>query len=422
MFKISKAEKQLTTQDIFLDRTTLIREVYRSLINTGRSYAAFTKKEQKLVEALRDREEILDPNSGYGLLTRYCAEAGVKSYCVEFNLPQHLWQLLCYPAHASKFIRSIQMLLAWRSQWPQLTVRGLASDDWFPPESQILLQQLLRLTRKAVKKCFGTNDETESVALALLLPFVGRLSCSVPGDISTHTKMGGICVYYGWEHDYEVYLQAIQHRLRKILQNSLTTTHSILHADARTFKFPKNRFAAMITSPPYPNHRDFISMFAPEHAYLAIVGAIGILNSNKSVSHIIGSNFVSNRPARLPETQSAKRFLQAIKKLKRDSNAIYDDEVYYIPYFENYFADLEAMYRNVSLSLKDKFEGYIIVVDNTHRNLIVPVSNVVREIWKGLGFKTSLFDSKELFHIGTKNPRARGLRAKHMEHVIKIWR
>jgi hypothetical protein len=97
--------------------------------------------------------------------------------------------------------------------------------------------------------------------------------------------------------------------------------------------------------------------------------------------------------------------------------------VYYIPYFENYFIDLEEAYKNVSLACADSdFEGYIVVVNNTHRNLIIPVSDVVLEVWTSLGFKTEIFEANELFHIGTKNPRARGLRAKHMEYVIKIWR
>jgi hypothetical protein len=95
------------TNPLILPATTLIRDVYRTLIRTGRSYAAFTKKDLSFLEHLRGVDEILDPMAGYGLLTQYCAEIGQRSYCVEFNLPQYFWQVLCHPAHAPEFIKCL---------------------------------------------------------------------------------------------------------------------------------------------------------------------------------------------------------------------------------------------------------------------------------------------------------------------------
>jgi hypothetical protein len=46
--------------------------------------------------------------AGYGLLTQYCAEIGQWSYCVEFNLPQYFWQVLCHPAHTLEFIKCLR--------------------------------------------------------------------------------------------------------------------------------------------------------------------------------------------------------------------------------------------------------------------------------------------------------------------------
>jgi hypothetical protein len=34
--------------------------------------------------------------------------------------------------------------------------------------------------------------DPDELAIALALPFVGRFACFVPGDILTHTKLGGI--------------------------------------------------------------------------------------------------------------------------------------------------------------------------------------------------------------------------------------
>lgn len=40
---------------LFLPATTLIRDVYRALIHTGRSYAAFTEKDIAFLERLKGR-------------------------------------------------------------------------------------------------------------------------------------------------------------------------------------------------------------------------------------------------------------------------------------------------------------------------------------------------------------------------------
>lgn len=358
--------------------------------------------------------------SGYGSLTRYCAELGIKSYCVEYNLPQYLWQLLSHPNNSTQYIESSKLMFSWKKRWPRVRMRATASDDWFPDKSSEILLRLLQLSRRAIEESFG--EERADLSTAFLLPFVGRLSCSVPGDIVTHVKKGGICVYLGWQDDFELYLKALIRSLERIKEASSCPTHTIAHGDARTFRFPKERFGAMLTSPPYPNHRDFVSMFAPEHAFLDILKTPGSVTSRRAAEHIIGSNFVSERPLSAPTTRTAKAFLKSITELKRNDTAIRHDRQYYIPYFENYFADLEGAYSNVAPSLKPKAEGYIVVVNNTHRNLLIPVSDVIVEIWKSLGFNASISTSTEAFHIGTKNPRARGLRARHTEHVVRIWR
>lgn len=410
-------------KEVSLSRITLIREIYRALINTGRSYAAFTQKERELVDRLKAKKEILDPMSGYGLLMRYCSTAGVRSFGVEYNLPQYLWQVLCHPANATSFLQAIKIIRSRRARWPRSSIRGVVSDEFFPEESSRILARLYQLAKSAVEKHFDPVNNLTQLTLSLVLPFAGRLSCSVPGDISTHTKVGGMCVYLGWENDYDSYLQAVRQRLEHIAETAVCTKHKVAHGDARIYKFPKHRFRAMITSPPYPNHRDFTSMFAPEHTLLNEWGMNGHEASSQFTDHVIGSNFVSNRAKRLPQSQSATRFLHNIAQLERNKTAAYDDEVYYIPYFENYFLDLEEAYKNVSAACAESdFEGYVVIVNNTHRNLIIPVSDAVLEIWASLGFKTEIFAANELFHIGTKNPRARGLRAKHMEYVIKIWR
>lgn len=405
-----------------LRRTTLVREVYRALVNTGRSYAAFTDRDRQIAHLLKDRGEILDPMSGYGLLTRFCAEIGVSSYCVEMNLPQYLWQVLCEPASNRGFLAAIAWLLEHPEIWPQSERMACVSNDWLPDESRELLLPLFRLMREAVAHAPEISANEEEAAAALLLPFSGRLSCSVPGDNSTHTKMGGMCVYEGWADDFRVYLEVLSRRIEAIMTSSLCTEHSLFLGDARTHELPEGRFGGMLTSPPYPNFRDFAPMFEAEHEVLRLLRSEGEIGTAQLDTHLIGSRFVAGRSARYPHSTAALRFLDRVGSLKRTADAAYDDDKYYIPYFAHYFADLEDAYRNISRSLAPTFDGYIIVVNNTHRNLVIPVSDVIMEIWSGLGYTACVHGTAEMFHIGTKNPRARGLRARHTEYAIKVSR
>lgn len=420
--KAQKKVTQLTEKERPLSRLTLLRKIYRVLLNSGRTYAAFTFKEKKLVEALKEKGEILDPMSGYGSITKYCAEIGISSYCVEYNLPQFLWQSLCHPAHTRTFIAACHSILAQETRWPKSTSSAIASDDWFPEEAKSILLELFTQTERVMRQHVRSGKQSAHLSAALVLPFVGRLSSSVPGDIVTHVKKGGICVFEGWHEDYRLFLLAVIRSLELIESRSTSLRHVLVHGDARRVDLPERRFGALLTSPPYPNHRDFVSMFAPEHAFLDLLAIPGGITSRTASVDVIGSNFVAGRPSTPPTTNSARRFLKSIAAVGRNETAIRHDDQYYIPYFEHYFTDLEDAYANIKPSLKRSFEGYVVVVNNTHRNIVVPVSDVILEIWKRLGFKAKVFDSKEYFHVGTKNPRARGLRARHTEYVIRIWR
>src|SRR5260370_8732429 len=168
---ISSSQRQ--DRERLLTRTTLLRKVYRVLLNTGRSYAAFTEKERDLLQSFRNKKEIFDPMSGYGSLTRYCAERGLKSYCVEYNLPQYLWQLLCHPNHSIQYIESSQLMLSSKKRWPSERLMARASDARFPPEPTTLLLRLLELASIPTKPP-STNPDHKRVHLTstLLLPLV----------------------------------------------------------------------------------------------------------------------------------------------------------------------------------------------------------------------------------------------------------
>ena len=406
-----------------LDRLSLIRELYRSLINTGRTYAAFKENEvYPLVEKLADRNEILDPMSGYGLLTRYCSKIGITAYCIELNPPQYFWQILSLPSNASALITTIQMTKIEKIFGSSKSPIARVSGDWFTEESKQILRGIFGLIRSNLNKDCGIKSKVEELSLSLLIPFVGRLSCSVPGNNSTQIKQGGVCVYKDWENDYTDYLCALHAYLNDIWGGSKSNSHVVQLGDCRTIRLPEKRFSAMITSPPYPNHRDYFTMFAPENNFLDWMNSENVIGKYRLHDFVIGSNSVSGRPIPAVRSKAARRFLRALEEFRGSARAINDNRVYYVPYFTHYFHELEQSYYNIAISLRRDFEGYIIAVDNTARNMVIPVSESIIEIWENMGFKTEIIQEKEKFHLGTKNPRARGFKAKHREYTIRIWR
>jgi hypothetical protein len=399
---------------------SLLRDIYQVLLTRGRTYAAFTKRDQEIIEGeFSKTDQILDPMSGFGSITKFCSQLGLKSYTLEYNLPQYYWQILNHPRYAKEFIATISRLLLLISEFPDTKLRAIASDDWFPEESKILIFKLLDLAHQCVEMEFKKSDENRSYSLSLLLPFLGRLSCSVPSDVVTRVKKGGICVYRNWQVDFVTYLNVLKNYLENQRPNIKSNLHQVLHGDARNFDFPLRKFRGMYTSPPYPNRMDFSSMFKPEHAFLEILARNKSFDINQSV---IGSVFVRGKDIKLPKSLTAREFLGRVNQLKnRKPFQIKHDDVYYLPYFKKYFTDLEVAYKNVEKSLNKDFKGFIVVVNNTHRGLVIPVAEVIIEIWKSLGYFVEVYESRELSHVGAKNPRSKGVRALHTEYVIKIW-
>ena len=123
---------------------------------------------------------------------------------------------------------------------------------------------------------------------------------------------------------------------------------------------------------------------------------------------------------------SAKQFLKQLADFESSKRvkAKYDNKMYYIPYFSNYFLGIEKVIKNISKMASKSFEGYFIVVNNTARNFIIPVDKSVIDVFSHLGFKAEIQPefTRELSHFGAINPVVKGFKARHMEYAVKIWR
>jgi hypothetical protein len=405
-----------------LGRTSLLREVYRSLLNTGRTYAGFRDEDREIVGHLAQRGPILDPMSGYGGLASFCSQMGADSFGVEYNPPQFFWQVLVQPDRIDLNLGAIEEIIKVRRKWPKPRRRAIISDEFVPDELRKTLISLFEVIASSFSKSLIADERVAEAALSLLLPFAGRLCCTSPADISTHTKEGGTCVLVGWQDDFATYLAALRYRLKQNKENARGGRQHVISGDARNVNLGSTRFRAMFTSPPYPNHRDFSSILLPENKVIDALSEAHGLPILFDREAIIGSNFVKGAPATEFDSIVVSKFINQISAVRRNKRAGYDDDVYYIPYFRKYFSALGGAYHNIARYLDSSLDGYIAVVNNTHRGVVIPVAETVREIWEGLGFHSEIHRSLEMFHLGARNPRAKGIRARHTEYLVRIWR
>ena len=269
----------------------------------------------------------------------------------------------------------------------------------------------------------------EKIALGILLPFCLRLSTAQKGD-TVHIKQGGVAVLLNYQEDLMYYLKELllpllaANRTENIQPEifEFTPANTSVYADSALHEFPKAHFQGMLTSPPYPNGIDYRKMFIAEHSFIEHLYKHGVLHFEIINSHIAGTNVVKGRKTNSIQSTMAKQFLMKLRNLKLSRSARYDMDVYYLPYYNNYFSDIERLFVNVIDSLADRFLGYIVVTNNAIRKIEVPVSNFIIELWNNQGFNAECIKEKEISHIGTKNPNSKGRMARHTEHIVKVWR
>lgn len=409
------------------DDFPFMREIYRALMGKGKAYASFDLEMlNQLVDSIAGSNVIFDPMSGYGTLSRVCNEKGIGTYLIEINPPAYLWQILTAPQNAHKIKISATILYSLRKKFPKESVSYEVSSDWFPTESKRLLRKLWIIYTNELKNHLHADD-VYTFAAAIMLPFLGRLTAYCPGTVNIQVKPGGVVQYSGWRDCLSKYSQAF---LNIDTESVSPTNNTILYGDAKTINLNETTFSSMITSPPYPNSRDYYTMFHPENVALAELFEFTQFAPLGDRSTFVGTAIVSEFKKDLHNriysitSASANEFIEQLSKLKAGKRAEYDIMSYYVPYFLNYFISLETAYRNISQYIAKDFHGYVVVVNNTSRKYIVPVEQAVREIWTNLGFNATVEHkySSEKSHVGAINPRASGFKARHMEYVIRLSR
>ena len=429
-----------TDLEQYFSTTCLMNSNYSALLSKKRTYAAFNDAEtthgeitpRKCAQMLADHgiSEVLDPMAGYGTILQYGRKCGFGSFLVEINLPAHLWQLIVQPENSEKLIAVVNKIIAAKKDWPVPKFLAEVSNDWIGPEGLHILNLLYDLNKKLAAPFFTDTIIAEKVALSIMLPIVLRLSTAQKGDAAYVKRNGGVAILRGYDEDYFFYLnnmllpflEANFKEYSQVIWGEEKWSNTCIYGDAMSYCFPKNKFHGMLTSPPYPNGSDYGKMFSAENFFINNLSSKNLVHFGLIPSQIIGTNTVKGRCSEQPTIRVAKDFLGKLKNLKLNKKAKMDMASYYIPYYQNYFCDLEKAYRNISMALSDTFLGYVIVTNNAIRNIEVPVSDFIIELWQSLGFNAKCIKSKEVSHVGAKNPHARGRMSLHCEHIIQVWR
>ena len=407
-----------------LGRLTFIRQLYRRLLEKDRTYAAFEKDDiLPLLETNTEKNIVLDPMSGYGTLMNICAQKGLPSFSVEKNPPAYYWQYLNNPKNYFSFDLILNKLKEVKT-FPNPRILAGSSKTFFPKESKRLLPILFEEIISVVLRSGFSDNEAIDISLSVLLPFVGRFSSFVQGNIVIELKSGGICVYKEWQEDFISYLNFLQERLKQKYYSSRCKDHQIILGDSQILDLKDKKFKFFITSPPYPNFKDYYKIFEPENIFLREL----IPEKYRQPfikGELIGSIKVKNRKTNNIVdllSSSAKEFLQSMLMQKGTLKQINDIRNYYYPYFLNYFIDLQKTYINISTWLDSNAVGYIIVVNNTSRKKIIPLSDFTQEVFNSLGFNTEIHSSKSTSHVGNLNPKITGISAIHQKFTIRISR
>lgn len=396
-----------------------ISHVYKGLMLRSRAFASFKEKDEldiilrDLAKYASQGEYILDPMSGYGGGMRFFGKNGYKTVNVELNPPAYYWQVLNNPINTVTICDFIEKLLTKRDKLPDIKQELSISDNFFTQEAVIFIEALY-------KYLLVLNNENAELTISVLLPFVSRFANYQRSSTNiTHFKEGGLCSYTNWQSDFIAYLEELSRRLLENFTLYREIEHHNILSDIMNVELT-NKFAYFVTSPPYPNYRDYSKLFRIENWVLDNI----IYKKATNFERMIGSNNVSGKSYGEIYSLSANKFLfellEKSKKLQKKSKR--DIEVYYHPYFCQYFYNIQEAYKKLDSMLSSKVMGYIVVNDNITRDISIPVGASICDIFSSLGYNTEDFNTSQISHYGNIGKAAKRINSHHTRHILKVWK
>lgn len=396
-----------------------ISHVYKGLMARSRAFASFKEKGELDVilsdinQYISAGECILDPMSGYGGGMRFWGRNGFKTMNIELNPPAYYWQLLINPSNADAIQSYIDCLLNRINELPKIEQNISISDRFFTKESIDFISKLFNAISSIV-------DNDKELSIAIFLPFVSRFAHYQRSSSNiTHFKEGGLCSYVNWELDFVKYLRSLKDLLNEEFEQYIELMHANILSDIMNADLA-NKYSYFVTSPPYPNYRDYSKLFRIENWVLNNI----VNNSQYDFQRMIGSNNVSGKSYGEIESPIANSFLSELleKSKKMPKKSRNDIQVYYHPYFCQYFYNIQEAYKKIDTLLTEKAVGYIVVNDNITRDIPIPVGASICDIFASMGYQTEDFNTSHISHYGNIGKSAKRINSHHIRHILKVWK
>ena len=394
-----------------------ISHVYRGLILRNRAFASFKKDELDIIysdmkETVPKDITVLDPMSGYGGGMTFLGKEGYKTINIEINPPSYFWQLLINPRNTEEILALIQRLEEKRKYLPKIKEIFSITDDLFTENAAILIKDLYEFISR-----YSNNKE---LSIALLLPFVSRFAnYQISSTNITHFKEGGMQTYVGWENDFMAYLFVIKNKLQEAYILYKEIDHQNICGDMMKVKLAE-KYSCFVTSPPYPNYRDYSKLFKIENWVLNNI----INDVVTDFRMMIGSNNVSGKQYGNIQSKCANHFLMKLldksRILKKKSRR--DIEIYYYPYFAQYFFNMQEAYVRLNDMITNNAIGYIVVNDNITRDIIVPVGASICDIFENLNYNVQYYNISQISHYGNIGKTAKRINSHHTRYILKVWK
>ncbi len=398
-----------------------ISHIYKSLLERNRAFASFKDEELAIIYSdlskyINEKDSIIDPMSGYGGGMSFFGKKGFKTTNIELNPPSYYWQVLINPLNTPNVVRALDKVINKKNHLPKIKDSFSLIDDLFSDCAIIHIKNLFDFI-------LNNSDNDESLSISLILPFVARFANYVKSSTNiTHFKQGGFCSYVGWEIDFELYLNALKNRLLKDYDLYVQKEHYNILADMQQVTLTE-KYPFFVTSPPYPNYRDYSKLFKIENYVHDCI----IMGKSTDFNMMIGSNNVSGKTFGNIHSEKANKFLTELlekaDKLKaKNKKSCSDIKTYYYPYFAQYFYNIQEAYKKLDAMLQNNATGYIVVNDNITRDIIVPVGAVICDTFNDLGYSTEDFNISQISHYGNIGKNAKRINSLHTRHILKVWK
>lgn len=396
-----------------------ISHVYKGLMARSRAFASFKEKGEldvilaDITQYISVGECILDPMSGYGGGMRFWGKNGFKTMNIELNPPAYYWQLLKNPSNTNTIQLYINNLLNQIDELPKIEETISISESFFTETS-------IDFISKLYNTIYNIANNDKELSIAIFLPFVSRFAHYQRSSTNiTHFKEGGLCSYVNWKLDFVKYLESLSCLLKEEIKQYTELIHTNILSDIMNVSLD-NKYSYFVTSPPYPNYRDYSKLFRIENWVLD-----NIINKNQyDFQRMIGSNNVSGKSYGEIEYPIANTFLLELldkaKKMPKKSKS--DILIYYHPYFCQYFYNIQEAYKKIDTLLTEKAMGYIVVNDNITRDIPIPVGASICDIFASMGYQTEEIDTSHVSHYGNIGKAAKRINSHHIRHILKVWK